>query len=152
VLSAARAVIFNAVLAARVSAGSWHRLLPGDLANLDGRGSVFAVDRLDATLEHRCRELAIHPSGPLWGAGASQAGGEVAQLEERTAAAYPDECRACTRAGMRQERRSLRLAVRELRVEQEPQALVLHFRLTRGSFATAVLRELIDAGAEFPEG
>jgi tRNA(Glu) U13 pseudouridine synthase TruD len=53
---------------------------------------------------------------------------------------------------MRQERRSLRLAVRELRVEVEPQALVLQFRLTRGSFATAVLRELVTAPGELPEG
>ncbi len=152
VLSAARAVVFNAVLAARVTAASWHRLLPGDLANLDGRGSIFAVDRPDASLERRCRDLEIHPTGPLWGAGASQAGGEVAQLEECTAAAYAAECRACTGAGMRQERRSLRLAVRALRVETEPQALVLHFRLTRGSFATAVLRELLACAGELPEG
>jgi len=152
VLSAARAVVFNAVLAARVTAASWQRLLPGDLANLDGRGSIFAVEHPDATLERRCRDLQIHPTGPLWGAGASQAQGAVAQLEEHTAAAYPAECRACTAARMRQERRSLRLAVRELRVEAEPQALVLHFRLTRGSFATAVLRELIAAPGELPEG
>ena len=152
VLSAARAVIFNAVLAARVTGASWHRLLPGDLANLDGRGSIFAVEQPDATLERRCRELEIHPTGALWGAGPSQAQGEVAQLEELIAAAYPAECRACIGAGMRQERRSLRLAVRELRVEVEPQALVLHFRLTRGSFATAVLRELVSTPAELPDG
>ncbi len=152
VLSAARAVIFNAVLAARVAGASWNRLLPGDLANLDGRGSIFAVEQPDATLERRCRALEIHPTGALWGAGDLQVQGEVAQLEGRIAAAYPAECRACTGAGMRQERRSLRLAVRELRVEVEPQALVLQFRLTRGSFATAVLRELVTAPGELPEG
>ena len=47
-LSAARSVIFNAILAARVEQGSWNRLLPGDVANLDGRGSVFAVETPDA--------------------------------------------------------------------------------------------------------
>jgi tRNA pseudouridine13 synthase len=151
VLSAARAVIFNAVLAARVAGASWQRLLPGDLANLDGRGSIFGVQQPDATLERRCRELEIHPSGPLWGAGAPQAQGEVGELEARIAGAYPAECRACTEAGMRPERRSLRLAVRELWVEAEPQALLLHFRLTRGSFATAVLRELVASAAELPE-
>ena len=45
---------------------------------------------------------------------------------------------------MHQERRSLRLAVHELRLEEEADAVVLHFRLGRGSFATAVLRELIE--------
>jgi tRNA(Glu) U13 pseudouridine synthase TruD len=46
---------------------------------------------------------------------------------------------------MAQERRSLRLVVRELVCEPEAQAAVLKFRLVRGGFATAVLRELIEA-------
>jgi tRNA(Glu) U13 pseudouridine synthase TruD len=58
---------------------------------------------------------------------------------------------------MDQERRALRLAVRELTYEPEPDthSLVVRFRLTRGSFATTVLRELIDSdplGDEGPEG
>jgi tRNA(Glu) U13 pseudouridine synthase TruD len=50
---------------------------------------------------------------------------------------------------MDQERRSLRLAVRELNWQRDPDAnsLVIRFRLTRGSFATTVLRELIDSDA-----
>jgi tRNA(Glu) U13 pseudouridine synthase TruD len=46
---------------------------------------------------------------------------------------------------MEQERRSLRLTVRNLEWTREPDAVVLRFRLTRGSFATTVLRELFDA-------
>ena len=148
VLSAARSVVFNALLGARVAAGSWERLLAGDLANLEGRGSFFAVDSADATLEERCERLQIHPTGPLWGRGAPETGGAVAELEAQVAARFAAQCAACEAAGMRQERRSLRLAVQELRVTEEPAALVLHFRLGRGSFATAVLRELIEsAGA-----
>ena len=64
VLSAARSLIFNAVLAERVRDGSWDRLEAGDFANLDGRGSVFAVDALDETLIDRCLRLDIHPTGP----------------------------------------------------------------------------------------
>ncbi len=50
---------------------------------------------------------------------------------------------------MDQERRSLRLAVRELTWHRDSAAnsLVIRFRLTRGSFATTVLRELIDSDA-----
>jgi tRNA(Glu) U13 pseudouridine synthase TruD len=59
-------------------------------------------------------------------------------------------------AGMEQERRSLRLAVRSLEWSREPDAVVLRFRLTRGSFATTVLREIFDAvspdGAAEAEG
>ena len=42
-LSAARSLIFNAVLARRVESASWGALQPGDLASLDGSGSHFRV-------------------------------------------------------------------------------------------------------------
>jgi tRNA(Glu) U13 pseudouridine synthase TruD len=68
----------------------------------------------------------------------------VLALETAVAARYPDAAAACTAARMAQERRSLRLAVNELRCEIEPQSVRVHFRLTRGGFATAVLAELIE--------
>jgi tRNA pseudouridine13 synthase len=151
-LSAARSVVFNAVLAERVAAGSWEQLLPGDLANLEGRGSFFAADMPDATLTARCEQLQIHPTGPLWGQGPPETRGAIAELEAQVAARFAEQCAACEAAGMRQERRSLRLAVHELRAVEEPAALVLHFRLGRGSFATAVLRELIEYAAENAAG
>ena len=152
VLSAARSVIFNAVLAARVTAGSWDRLGTGDLANLDGRGSIFHVEAVDAELIERCRRLEIHPSGPLWGAGDPASAGEALELEKTVAGRYPEAAAACAAAGMVQERRSLRIAVHELRCEVEAQAVRIHFRLTRGCFATAVLAELIETAGAMPEG
>lgn len=143
VLSAARSVIFNAVLAQRVANGTWQKILAGDLANLEGRGSFFAVDAVDAVLEERSGRLEIHPTGPLWGEGEPASAGAVQALEIETAAGFPQECALCTGAHMEQERRSLRLAVHELSSTAEEDAAVLHFRLGRGSYATAVLAELI---------
>ena len=152
VLSAARSVIFNAVLAERVASGTWGQLQAGDLAALDGRGSHFAVTAPDEVLRERAARLEIHPTGPMWGQGelATQAG--VAALEAAVAARYARECAACAGAGMRQERRSLRLAVHELTLTEEPAALLVAFRLGKGSFATAVLRELLAAPGDLPEG
>ncbi|HEY2275926.1 MAG TPA: tRNA pseudouridine(13) synthase TruD [Steroidobacteraceae bacterium] len=147
-LSAARSVVFNAVLAARVGDGSWERVLAGDLANLDGRGSIFAVQGPDETLEARSARLEIHPTGPLWGAGEPRTGAGVLALEQRIGGEFAAECALCAAAGMAQERRSLRLRVAELGHEAESDAVVLRFRLTRGSFATAVLRELVGAAEE----
>ena len=147
VLSAARSLIFNAVLAERVRDATWERLEKGDIANLDGRGSVFAVDAPDAALTARCGELDIHPTGPLWGRVAPTTQGRIAELETRVAGEYQQACSLLAGAGMDQERRALRLAVRELSWESEPGALVLRFRLTRGSFATTVLREIIQSDA-----
>jgi tRNA pseudouridine13 synthase len=152
VLSAARSVVFNAVLAQRVLDGSWRQLLAGDLANLDGRGSIFPVAAPDPSLEERSARLEIHPTGPLWGNGASPAGGAPGALEAQLASQYPTETGLCVAAGMQQERRSLRLAVRALRSTAEPQALRLDFRLPRGAFATALLRELLEScGDSGPE-
>jgi len=152
VLSAARSLIFNAVLAERVAEGSWEQLRAGDLANLDGRGSIFHVEGVDTELLERCRRLQIHPSGPLWGEGEPASAGEVLELESTVAARYPDAAAACATAGMAQERRSLRIAVQELRHDVEPQAVRIHFRLARGCFATAVLAELIETRGAMPEG
>ncbi|TLY80070.1 MAG: tRNA pseudouridine(13) synthase TruD [Gammaproteobacteria bacterium] len=149
VLSAARSALFNAVLAARVGEGSWEHLEPGDLAILDGRGSFFPVDRAaDQTLSDRCRRLEIHPTGPMWGKGTPATGARVLELESRLAAQYPQLTGLCVAAGMSQERRSLRLAVRELAFEPEADAVLVGFHLPRGGFATAVLRELIEAAAD----
>ncbi len=142
VLSAARSLMFNAVLAERVHEGRWAELEPGDRAMLEGRGSHFAVEACDATLRERAARLEIHPSGPLWGRGAPDSQGAVRALEERVAGQYPRYCARLEAAGLRQERRSLRVAVHELSARIEPGAVVLEFRLARGAYATAVLREL----------
>jgi tRNA pseudouridine13 synthase len=144
VLSAARSIIFNAVLAERVRDGSWQQLQSGDLANLDSRGSIFAVDEVDATLRDRAATLDIHPTGPMWGRGSPDSRGRVLELETRLAGQFEPATALTQAAGMAQERRSLRLAVRELAWTSEAATIVMRFRLTRGSFATTVLREMFD--------
>ncbi|HET9864913.1 MAG TPA: tRNA pseudouridine(13) synthase TruD [Steroidobacteraceae bacterium] len=142
-LSAARSLVFNAILAARVEQGSWNRLLGGDVANLDARGSVFPVEVVDAELERRAAAQEIHPTAPLIGAGESMAGGEVRDLEQRVAAQFPEALAVIGAARMNAERRALRLRVRDLRHEYAQGVLRLEFTLGAGSFATAVLREII---------
>jgi tRNA pseudouridine13 synthase len=152
VLSAARSLVFNAVLAERVAAGSWERLEPGDLANLDGRASHFAVEAVDDTLAARSARLDIHPTGPLWGRGAPRSSGGVLELEQRVAAGLAGACDLVVRAGMEQERRSLRLAVRDLRWRRaEADAIIVEFHLSRGAYATAVLREVFAADTDYDE-
>jgi tRNA pseudouridine13 synthase len=141
--SAARSLIFNAVLAERVSAGTWNRLGAGDVANLDGRGSVFAVDVADATLEARAAALEIHPTAPLVGEGTPMSGGDVACLEESVAARFPEALAVIRAERMNAERRALRIRVRDLAHEYADGALRVRFSLDAGSFATTVLRELL---------
>lgn len=86
-LSAARSLIFNTVLAARVADGSWRQLQPGDLANFDDGGTVFPVTAIDDSLTARIASGELHPTGPLWGLTELAPRGHIAALEQQAAAA-----------------------------------------------------------------
>ncbi len=147
-LSAARALIFNAVLARRVQAGDWSVLTPGDLASLEGSGSHFAVTAIDDEILRRLNAFDIHPSGPLWGRGEPQSQRGTLDTETEVAREFGGVAALLQTAGLDQERRALRCAVRDLRVEAEAGTVTLIFGLGRGQFATAVLREVMEFGTE----
>lgn len=143
-LSSARSLIFNAVLAERVASGSWDRILPGEAVALSGSASTFASAQ--ATMEElqlRLDDFDIHPTGPMWGNGESRACDQVAQMEAAIAARYDVFAAGLQQQGLRQERRALRLQVTEFDAEMQAGSLVLSFTLVRGAYATAVLRELV---------
>jgi len=156
-LSAARSHIFNRVLSARVADGSWLAPMVGDICSLDGSGSVFAYDAVDASIAERLREGDVHLSGPLWGNAAGvnapganadlgakgSASADTAALELAIAQQFPQLQRGLENAGLALERRALRLMPRDLVSEWRGNDLWLAFGLTKGAFATTVLRELI---------
>lgn len=148
-LSAARSLIFNAVLAARVRRGDWQRLHVGERANLDGSNSSFLVESIEPVIEGRLASLDIHPTGPLFGRGENGIGGEIAALEADIAAQFPALTARLLGDRLDSARRPLRVAVRDLALEWiEPgRTVCLSFRLRPGSFATTVLRELLDDAA-----
>jgi tRNA pseudouridine13 synthase len=143
-LSAARSLLFNAVLARRVEAGDWSQLAPGDLASLDGSGSHFSVAAVDEELRRRLTEFDIHPSGPLWGRGAPATTGQALQHELEVSRELSTVAGLLAAEGLVQERRALRCAVRDLAAERDASTLTLSFSLGRGQFATAVLREICE--------
>lgn len=151
-VSAARSLIFNAVLAERIAQGSWNRLFVAERANLDGRNSSFVVETVDATLEARLAEFDVHPTGPMWGEGESGVEGVVNDLEQHVATRFADAIEFVTAARVEFARRPLRVAVREFEwAWLDADALQLSFALRAGSFATAVIRELLDSGGEVLE-
>jgi tRNA pseudouridine13 synthase len=145
-LSAARSLVFNAILAERVVRGTWNSLQAGDVANLDGRGSVFAVETVDDALAARCATLEIHPTAPLVGGDVPLVAGAIRELEDATAAQFPEALAVVAHERMNSERRALRLRVRGLEHAYAGNVLRLRFELAAGSFATTVLREIIAAG------
>jgi tRNA pseudouridine13 synthase len=144
-LSAARAMLFNRVLARRVADGSWWRALPGEALMLDGSRSVFSAAEPDADIEARLARMDVHPTGPLWGSGDPIACGEALVLETSALA----ECAAwrdgLAAAGLVHARRALRVSLAALEVAFEaPDRLLLAFALPAGAYATMAVRELVD--------
>jgi len=142
-LSAARSQLFNQVLAARVEAGNWNQLLPGDLAMLDGTRSWFPVPELTAELSERAESMDLHPSGPLWGRGRTLADDKAAALEQTELEAYAFWKSSLEMVGLKQERRALRINLGEFAWDLEGDVLCLDFQLPPGCFATSVLRESV---------
>ncbi|MFT3762623.1 MAG: tRNA pseudouridine(13) synthase TruD [Pseudoxanthomonas sp.] len=144
-LSAARSELFNRVLAARIAGDAWDKPLEGEVWMLDGSRSVFGPEPWSEALARRLADFDIHPSGPLWGSGDLRSAGECARVE---LAAVSDDVALRLRgglesAGLKQERRALRLKVAGLAWEwPDATTLRLSFALPPGSYATALLHEL----------
>lgn len=148
-LSAARSQLFNRVLQARVADGSWERALDGDVMSLSGSQRQFMHDPDDPTIATRLAQMDLHPTGPLCGRSsrALQPAALAAQVEDEALADWSDWIGALQRFGLDADRRALRLIVDGLAWEWQDDALVLRFGLVSGAYATAVLRELVDAAA-----
>ena len=127
-ISVARAYLFNEILSARATENTWDTLIAGDLANLDGSGSVFDVPELTEELRSRCEHMDIHPAGLLAGEGLDL-GPQNWQQAFKNARVEPAP-------------RSYRLRVEDLSHEFIDGGVVLRFTLARGAYATSVLREL----------
>ena len=152
-LSAARSLLFNAVLATRVADDSWDSALDGDVWMLAGTHSIFGPEPWTVDLARRLAAFDIDPTGPLLGAGELRTTGLVRAIEEGAIAPYRDLADGLARAGLVQQRRALRLAVEGLAHEWESDgALVVELRLPVGAFATVVLRELSGEAAAAAPG
>ena len=115
-LSAARSYLFNLVLSERVKTKSWSQVLKGEAS----------------------------PQGPLWGRGRSGSKGELAELESRVLADYLSWCNALEHLGLDQQRRDLRLQPCQFQWRWQGRDLCLSFALPVGTYATSVVRELLE--------
>lgn len=147
-LSAGRSYLFNRLLAERVAAGSWDQAQVGDLLAFTDSRSFFPAGEAECN-DPRLAVLDLHPTGPLWGAGDSPAAGVIRAAETAIAEAEPSIAKWLAEAGMKHERRILRLPIGGLSWHYpEPDILQLEFVLPTGCFATAVVRELVSLAGQ----
>lgn len=151
-ISAARSWLFNKVLSLRVTKGNWLEAVPGEALIQRHSKSSLSLRQITPEIEERINKGFLQPSAPLWGSGAPASSLEARAIEDE---ALQDEVlfkNGLEKAGLEQERRALRLAVTDLRWQWlSDTSLRLQFVLPKGSYATAVLREiavLTDANKE----
>ncbi|MEW5972546.1 MAG: tRNA pseudouridine(13) synthase TruD, partial [Pseudomonadota bacterium] len=120
---------------------------PGEPLMLDGRHSFFIAGEVDEAITRRLREGDVHTSGPLWGKGGSQAQAGCAALEQAVLAPESLLAEGLEREGLEPARRPLRVIPRQMhwRLDAAGKVLTVGFVLPAGSYATAVMREIVRA-------
>lgn len=143
-LSAARSYLFNQILSHRVVAGTWNQAISGDTFMFDHSRSHFKSHEPDPEILRRVATNAIHPTGALWGKGETGISGDALAIEQEVIAANPELAQGLIANGVEKNRRALRVNVENLEWQFIGNAaLKLCFSLPAGSYATAVVREII---------
>ncbi|MBN6066879.1 tRNA pseudouridine(13) synthase TruD [Aggregatibacter actinomycetemcomitans] len=141
-LSAARSEIFNLIVAKRIELNLAQQVLNGDVLQLNGSHSWFVADASEdlAQLQQRLAQWDILLTAPLIGE------------EDKSAVDFENEIFAAHQALfhlMRQERvkaarRPILMQAQQFQWQFEPNGLRLKFYLPAGSYATALVRELVN--------
>jgi tRNA pseudouridine13 synthase len=153
-LSAARSHIFNSVLNERIQQQRFDKVAVGDVLMLAGTQSVFHLDEVDSTIEQRFIDKDLDITATMWGAGELMTSNDPLALEQVIADKNPEFCQGLPRFGLKQERRRIRLTVSDTDLEllsasessirEGKNAVKISFFLPPGSYATTVLRELLN--------
>ena len=145
-LSAARSQLFNQLLSQRVTQQSWDQAIAGDVMLLAGSNSFFSIDDVDEDIRQRVESFDIHPGGILWGRGRVETRAGAAEMEAQLAEQFPLFCEGLKKAGLKAARRALRVRPENMTWTYQPEReqLALNFDLPPGSYATVVLRELVN--------
>ncbi|WP_133135787.1 tRNA pseudouridine(13) synthase TruD [Legionella rowbothamii] len=141
--SAARSWIFNLILAHRVSERNWNTPLTGDVMQLSGSKSIFVIDEVQEELMQRIRDKDISPASPLPGKSKHKVQGEASALIDKIYADWQPWLAGLERVGLEEAWRANILHVEQFDCVIQDKVAELSFILPAGSYATAVLRELV---------
>ena len=144
-LSAFQSFLFDRLLDGRLD--RLDEVVDGDVAYKHDNGACFLVT--DAAAEAvRAEAFEISPTGPLFGCKMKEPEGKVLELERQVLDMEGLSLESFNLTGglrMEGERRPLRVPLMEPTAAWDGEGLVLEFGLPRGSYATAVLREVMKA-------
>lgn len=141
-ISSYQSYLCNRYLVRRLEIDAFDRLLAGDVAKKYATGGMFDVSDLDAEApRYAAQEISF--TAPLFGPKMWAAQAEAGELEANVLADSPVSMDDLARARVEGTRRVGRLLVPDLSVALEGNSLVATFMLTKGAFATVVMRELM---------
>lgn len=143
-LSAARSLIFNHVISQRIEKESFDTLMNGDVLMLANTQSVFLAKTIEKSLEERHLSHDVDITAPMWGAGELMTTTDALAFEQSVAEQQPIFCEGLPRFGLKQERRRIRLVMKEPKIEVNNDTVTLSFFLPAGAYATTIMRELIN--------
>jgi len=143
-LSAARSLMFNTIIHERIEQQTFDQLSAGDVMMLSGTQSVFIAEQVDDSLQQRFKEKDIDITATMWGAGELMSTDDVNQFEASVGEQFPEFCAGLAKFGLKQERRRIRLCISEPDILVNENTVKFTFTLPAGSYATTVMRELIE--------
>ena len=141
-LSAARSEVFNLVVSERVKLGLTTQILPNDIVQLHGSHSWFKADENEdlAALQVRLENRDILLTAPLIGENEQPA----CDIENQVVAQHDALRNLMKQERMKPARRPLLMQAENFNWQFEPEGLRLKFYLPAGSYATALVRELVN--------
>jgi len=149
-LSAYQSALFNAWLVERIRNGWFETVLQGDLAKKTDTGGLFEVE--DAAVEsERFRERKITYTGPIYGAKMRWATGKPGDLEQEVLSSKGVSVETLNRARLNGSRRTARLFVGDLEIEEHPRGVCFAFSLPKGAYATTLMREFMKSDEGLPD-
>ncbi|EOA6596740.1 TPA: tRNA pseudouridine(13) synthase TruD [Vibrio vulnificus] len=141
-LSAARSWIFNLIVSARLEQSLFDKVLLGDiLFKGDEQLLVSAENHADLQSQYDAGDLVI--SGALAGDNALPTQDDALALEQVFLDAEPDLMALIRGNRMRHDRRAIALKPANLSWQVDGNNIILTFSLDAGSFATSIIRELV---------
>jgi tRNA pseudouridine13 synthase len=144
-ISAARSLIFNACVAQRVESGTWDTVLDGEVFGFADNHSLVLPAKLRGDEAERVSKGTLELTAPLWGGGELLSQGDVRALEQQVADRHREIIAGLAQFNLQQQRRVMRLRPQNAELSwQSNSTLWLKFELPTGTYATTVLRELVD--------
>ncbi len=154
-ISALRSLLFNTLLSHRVQAGNWCTVKPGDVCMLSGTRSLFVCDEEGSDIWERVRSGDLHPGLPLWGRGQRPGSPEMLAVQDEQLAPWRPVALFLEKIGADLAHRPARAVPDDFSWDFcEDGALRLAFTLPAGSYATTLLREVVEYEeykADYPE-